>query len=276
RHHQAPPPSAQRAAARSGATRARAGRAHPAGASGDSGPRAGRPADRNIGERSRRVTGSVSAPVPLRHRSAQLWLVRLDAKPPEYERHLARLAPDELARADRLRFPDDRRRFVVSRAVLRELISRHVRMEPAAIRFRYGPHGKPALERGAQPIEFSMSRAGERALYALAPVPVGVDLVEATSVEMIGTMTGEFCCDEELAGLASAGLEKRKEMLLAIWCRKEAYLKATGSGLAGGMADVNMWDLAGTPAPRTEWMARWTVEDVPVPGPYRAAMAAAR
>ncbi|HLS47478.1 MAG TPA: hypothetical protein VK012_03105, partial [Gemmatimonadales bacterium] len=96
------------------------------------------------------MTGTVSAPVPVPNRSAQLWLARLDTEPEEYEQHLARLAPDELARAYRLRFANDRRRFVVSRGVLRELLSRHTGLESAAIRLRYGPHGKPSLEGAAQ------------------------------------------------------------------------------------------------------------------------------
>ena len=55
------------------------------------------------------------------------------------------LSADELQRAWRFHFPRDRRRFIVARGVLRDILSRYLRVPPAALAFRYSVYGKPAL-----------------------------------------------------------------------------------------------------------------------------------
>src|SRR5207253_323259 len=88
------------------------------------------------------------------------------------------LAPDEQARAARFYRPEFGRRFAVARGVLRTLLARYAGAEPAAVRFAYGPQGKPALaEPGGTSLRFNVSHSGELAYYAFAwGREVGIDV----------------------------------------------------------------------------------------------------
>ena len=52
----------------------------------------------------------------------------------------------EEERAERFRCPGDRERYRLGRTALRQVLGAWLDRDPAALRFRYGPHGKPALD----------------------------------------------------------------------------------------------------------------------------------
>ena len=145
------------------------------------------------------------------------------------------LSEDERDRAARLRFERDRRRFVVARARLRELLGRRLGMRPEAVAIVYGAQGKPALARGE--LRFNLAHSGELALYAFSRAcEVGVDL-------------------EEIRALPEA-----RPGFLRRWTRREALAKGLGSGLAA-------------PWPGRGALAGWRIESFrPAPG-FIAALA---
>ena len=59
----------------------------------------------------------------------------------------ALLSDAERQRASRFAFDRDRRRFIVARARLRELVAARLGVRPEAVELVYGAHGKPALAR---------------------------------------------------------------------------------------------------------------------------------
>jgi 4'-phosphopantetheinyl transferase len=140
------------------------------------------------------------------------------------------LSAEERARA--ARFTDKgRREFAVARAVLRAILGNYLGLPPPAV--PVVDAGKPHLADGE--LEFSVSHAGDVALIAIARAPVGVDI---ECVEPIGA--------DELAGLGEFVFsERERETWLGrppsdrlgayyrLWTQKEAYLKATGEGIAG-------------------------------------------
>ena len=74
-----------------------------------------------------------------------IWRADLEVHPLELNRLQNSLSPDELARAARLHFARDRRRFIVARAILRDILTRYLDQPPAELRFSYSVHGKPRL-----------------------------------------------------------------------------------------------------------------------------------
>ena len=207
--------------------------------------------------------------VPLRERAA---LVRL-------------LSADERRRAGRFRFDDDRDRFVVSRARLRLVLAGAGAGPADRLRFATGRHGKPSLP--AHPaLQFNLSHAGDVALVAVAErAAVGVDVEPLQRGRDLDEVARRFFSAAERAALARLADAARAPAALRCWCRKEAYVKARGDGLARGL---DAFDVATDAAvagrgtslllatrPDAEDAGRWDLRDVDV-GPEHAAAVAAR
>jgi 4'-phosphopantetheinyl transferase len=189
------------------------------------------------------------------------------------------LSADEQARADRFRFDRDRRRAIVRRAALRAIVGSYVGAAPIELRFLYGPQGKPGLappfsESGYQ---FNLSFSGELALCAVGRAPLGVDLEAQRLVENGALVARHFFTPDEISLQLSA--VDPNEVFLRHWTRKEALIKATGSGLSvplqsfdvswqngGDSRQVTLPDAEGRP---TIW---WLSDICPLPG-WPAALA---
>lgn len=132
------------------------------------------------------------------------------------------LSPDEHIRAQAFRYDQDRQRWVVARAALRTLLAQRLACHPRDLTFCYGEFGKPFLP-DAPSLHFNLSRSGGMALVLIASSgPVGVDIEAETRSAGLSECAPSFCHPSE---------SQNPEHLLKIWCGKEAYLKALGTGL---------------------------------------------
>lgn len=166
-----------------------------------------------------------------------VWRASLE-QPEETLRQLRRLlSPDERSRAERFYFERDRRRFVVARGRLRQLIGRYLDLAPEAICFSYNAYGKPALARQAHPdaaaLCFNLSHSHELALYAFTcGREVGIDVeYMRRDIEYEELARHSFSAQEQ-AVLHALPLDLKSEGFYNCWTRKEAYIKARGAGLA--------------------------------------------
>ncbi len=161
-----------------------------------------------------------------------VWRAWLDHEPGCGDSFRATLSPDERARADRFRFDRDRARFVAGRAALRMILGRYLRREPAALRFGYGPQGKPFLaDAPGADLRFNLSHSYGLALYAVARGrDVGID-VEKIDPRLENGIAEQFFSPREVAALRSLPSAGQTEAFFACWTRKEAYAKARGEGL---------------------------------------------
>ncbi|MEU7182074.1 MULTISPECIES: 4'-phosphopantetheinyl transferase family protein [Streptomyces] len=192
------------------------------------------------------------------------------------------LDPEEAKRAAGFQDPAARRRFVTSHVGLRVLLGVRLGTAPqdvTLVRERCGmpgcekPHGRPAAA-GHPGVHFSLSHAGDIALYALAASPVGADI---ESLDLVGggleRMARRLHPDERRA-LDTLHPTVRQEALLGCWVRKEAFLKGMGTGLPGGVGAHHV-GLAAALAPA--WAPPgpdgWALLDVPAPDGCHAAVA---
>ena len=160
------------------------------------------------------------------------------------------LSADELQRATRFVFARDRDRFVAARGHLRCILSRYLDIAPQRLRFVYGPHGKPALERSAGVgIEFNLSHSGELALVAITRdrrVGVDIELLRAT-LDYTPLLRDLFAPREQQA-FAGLPADEGRLRFFRGWVCKEAYIKACGEGLAHPPAAVEVEFPAHAPA----------------------------
>ncbi len=146
------------------------------------------------------------------------------------------LNDEERARAARFHFERDQRRYVAARGLLRELLGERLGLDPAALRLRVGPHGKPALAGGPGALRFNVSHSGDRALFALADGgrEVGVDLESAARLgdaRDLPALAARTLTPADLARWRDLPEAGRPGAFLRAWTRLEAYGKATGEGL---------------------------------------------
>lgn len=194
------------------------------------------------------------------------------------------LSPDEQARAERFRFAVHRDRFVVARARLREILGALLGVAPGRLAFGYGARGKPSLARpfAAEDLRFNLSHADGLALYAIARRrEVGVDVERVRPLPDAEDIAARFFSTQEQAALRSLAAPKREEAFFACWTRKEAYLKATGDGLARPLDAFDVSVLPGLPA-RLERVegdpleaGRWWLAEVRPAAGYLGAVAVA-
>ncbi|HEV3341617.1 MAG TPA: 4'-phosphopantetheinyl transferase superfamily protein [Pirellulales bacterium] len=176
-----------------------------------------------------------------------LWRIATD-RPCELPNLRELLAVDERAKAHRFRFDRDRRRSIVRRAALRQIIGRYLDVSPAELSFCYGPQGKPLLaapfcEAG---LEFNLSFSGETALCAVARQPLGVDLERYRMIEDAGLVAKHFFTPAEIS--LQNGADDANRVFLRHWTRKEALIKATGSGLSVALSSFDVsWLPDGAP-----------------------------
>ncbi|MEU6312189.1 4'-phosphopantetheinyl transferase superfamily protein [Streptomyces sp. NPDC047014] len=182
------------------------------------------------------------------------------------------LDADERDRAARMARPDLRDRYVASHLGLRILLGGYLGADPGAVRLTRedcpccgAPHGRPAVAGGG--VHFSLSHSGDLAYLAFAAVPVGVDIEEIPGEQAVTDVLGSLH-PAETAELSALPVSARPEALGRLWARKEACLKATGTGLALGLTEPYVGSLP-TPSP----VPGWTLTDLPAPAGYAAALA---
>jgi len=163
-------------------------------------------------------------------------VARLQAAPEEVRSLRSRLSGSERQRAERFRFERDRRRYVVARARLRELLGARLGVHPEAVEIEYGRNGKPRLARGEW--HFSVSHSDDVALYGFSSREVGVDIEAVRPIAQADAIAAQFFSPGEYTAYCA-----RRSTFLECWTRMEALAKASGEGLAGIPLDASPWSL---------------------------------
>jgi 4'-phosphopantetheinyl transferase len=141
------------------------------------------------------------------------------------------------------------------------IMSKYLSVPAGAIRFAYGPNGKPALDPTSDAgLQFSLASSGDVALYAVTSQgSVGVDVEAFRALIDLTGLIARFFTPREAALLAGLTDPERERLFFAGWTRKEAYLKALGEGLSRPPNQVDV-------SPGSD-LGGWTIETiVPLPG----------
>jgi 4'-phosphopantetheinyl transferase len=220
--------------------------------------------------------------IRLQRDEVHVWMAPIEARRACLEGLAAVLDADERRRADGFCFESDRRRFVVSRALLRLLLARYVGVEPHALAFRYGPAGKPEMVRppGSADLRFNASRTRGLALYAITlGRRIGVDVEARRPLPEFDRLVRTCLSPREQAALGALQVARRQEAFFDAWTRKEAFVKATGEGLWFPPERVEVSMAPGEPAELRcvdgshEAAAAWGLWTPPTGPGYAAAVA---
>lgn len=170
-----------------------------------------------------------------------IWCASLD-QPEWCQTELAAtLSPDEQARAQRFHFDLHRQRFIAGRGILRNILGRYLGKAPRELEFCYSDRGKPSLAGSNSSVCFNLSHSQSLALYAIARRPIGIDLEYIRPLDDALKLAQRFFSQSEYAFIQALPPDQKQKAFFQLWTCKEAYLKATGEGLAGlGQVEVSL------------------------------------
>jgi 4'-phosphopantetheinyl transferase len=175
--------------------------------------------------------------------AVRIWLASLD----DVDLTAARgsFSAAELARAKKITSIERRERFLGRRWMARSLLAAATGEAPAELVIERrcercgGLHPANPLPAEAGEVWWSASASSGFAAVALAEWRVGLDLERRAERRRWRGIASRFFSEAE--GLAIAGSPQR---FLDFWTLKEAYLKALGLGLPGGLRSLDCAGLA--------------------------------
>lgn len=173
-----------------------------------------------------------------------LWLANLKITPQEIAQLTNTLSTDEIARANRFKFDRHKNRFIAARGYLRQILSSYLQKSSKgdsriAPTFKYSDRGKPKLPNTN--LQFNVSHSQDIALYGFTNYNlIGIDVEYLRSNVECDKIAQRFFSEREYQIINNLSPEEQAQTFFHFWTIKEAYLKATGEGLGGGLETVEI------------------------------------
>ena len=175
-------------------------------------------------------------------RDIDIWLTYYDEIVDD--RQLAKLrsllSDDEVAQEGRFYFAEDRKRYLVTRAMVRMVLSRYALIAPEHWAFSKNAYGRPVIADAiveanvqAQGLSFNLSHT--RGLIALAVTrgrELGVDVENIATRSVSLDVAERFFSPTEVSELAGVAADRQQDRFFEYWTLKESYIKARGMGLS--------------------------------------------
>jgi 4'-phosphopantetheinyl transferase len=136
----------------------------------------------------------------------------------------------------RFYFARDRRRYLVTRALVRTVLSRYAAISPSNWIFETNAYGRPDIanpEIRGTGLSFNISHTQSMIVLGVTKcAAVGVDVENVRSRQVSIGIADRFFAPSEVTALAAVSSIQRQERFFEYWTFKEAYIKARGMGLS--------------------------------------------
>ena len=210
-----------------------------------------------------------------------LWRLEVEPLAVSEDRWQQLLSTDEQVRAKRFLSVRARQEFVVTRGLLRTVLAAYVEADPKMLVFHHSAReklrlGPPYADSG---VTFNLSHAVGVALLAFSRSrELGVDVERVRRDLDVDSIARRYFSLHEQRDLATFNSEERYETFFRCWTRKEAYIKARGTGLSLPLRhfDVSLKprDLNALLATRPESSeaSHWALQEVSAGEGYVAAL----
>lgn len=180
------------------------------------------------------------------------------------------LSAAEQERARKFKFEKDEKLFAVAHAALRSILARYLSDASAKIEFATGPQGKPQLA-SCENLRFNLSHSGELAVISIASRELGVDVECIKENFGFEEVAEHFFTAREVAALRALPKHLQRRAFYQCWTCKEAFLKAKGTGLSGGLDEVQIVQ-DGESARIDANVPGWSLKEIDVADGYAAAV----
>ena len=228
-----------------------------------------------------------ASPADLKLKSGEVhvWSAKLEIKEDQIHQLSGLLSRDELERSKRFYFKEDRNYFIAGRGTLRAMLGRYLNIEPAGLCFTYSTYGKPSVskEQNENRLFFNISHSYGFGLYAFSYCgEIGIDIERIRPDHYAESIALGILSQQEIAVFRALPSEQREKSFFSCWARKEAFLKACGTGLSLAPEKVEVSITAGGPSALLSiegdysGASLWSLRDLDVGPGYAAALAVRR
>jgi 4'-phosphopantetheinyl transferase len=176
--------------------------------------------------------------IPLTSGEIHLWLAFYDGIADErlHAAYRELLDPAERAQELRFYFARDRRRYLVTRALVRTVLSRYLPVDPRDWMFSTNAYGRPqAVNVPAREAELSFNISHTHSLIVLGVTrrrALGVDVENVRDREASIAVADRYFAPREVEVLNAAPRHEQQYRFFEYWTFKESYIKARGMGLS--------------------------------------------
>jgi 4'-phosphopantetheinyl transferase len=187
--------------------------------------------------------------------AAHVWqLCPGDLRAPEKrDWWLSRLPAGEREQYEQFATARMREGYLAARVLCRATLSLYTGVDPSQWRFGVGLHGKPVLvePEDLRSLRFNLTHTDDLVVCAVTRAgEVGVDAEKTSCAVDDRLVARHFLSSRQEARLASLPSYERTQRFFEQWVLKEAYVKATGCGLAHAPERLTIeQDQCGKPLP---------------------------
>lgn len=157
-----------------------------------------------------------------------IWHTKLEDHAKKYTLFQSWLAPEEKIHAEKLAI-SYRQKFIISRAVLRDILAYYSGQSPQNLKLNYSIFGKPLLTNSEQRLEFNVSHSENILAYVFTlDTPIGIDVEYIHHRSHLNKIAYRFLPAYDYDRLQSLKHKKKLKEFFAAWVRNEALIKAKG------------------------------------------------
>lgn len=136
----------------------------------------------------------------------------------------------------RFYFARDRRRYLITRALVRTVLSHYVPIHPSEWVFSTNFYGRPEVENAeGREAGLSFNISHTHSLIVLGVTKsreLGIDVENVRAREGSIAIAKHYFAPQEVAALGTAPEHEQQDRFFEYWTFKEAYIKARGMGLS--------------------------------------------
>lgn len=165
----------------------------------------------------------------------RVWQAKVNVKTQDDQRYWSLLDKLEHAQASRIKHPLLQHRYVDIHGRLRVLLGQWLNESPEQLKISRTEHGKPYLEHYPE-FSFNLSHTEDHILFAIAnKAQLGVDIEVCKHRTNLVGLVDKCFAEQERAYWTQLSESDQVQAFYNFWTQKEAFVKATGRGIALGL-----------------------------------------
>ncbi|MFK5971133.1 MAG: 4'-phosphopantetheinyl transferase superfamily protein [Candidatus Marithrix sp.] len=140
------------------------------------------------------------------------------------------LTKEEQDKKQRFRFQKHQHQYLITRALIRSILSRYMALEPNTWQFNKNKYGRPEVITDILPLRFNLSHTDDLIICGvILEKDIGVDVESINRNNATKDIATRFFSTQEVIDLYS---EPTNRNFFDYWTLKESYIKARGMGLS--------------------------------------------